>query len=99
MDFINDNLDRSLYLNELAEKTFMSPSKFKYVFKSITKVSLSNYIFNRKMDRACYLLLNSDYMISEIADILGYKSSSSFTNQFKKYTNILPKDYRTVKKR
>lgn len=41
-----------------------------------------------------YLLCNSNKSVSDIAILIGFKSQSSFTTQFKKYTGLSPVEFR-----
>lgn len=94
MDYVAQNLDKDISLNFLANKAYMSPAKFKYVFKNVTKSSFTEYFLKKKMELACTLLLQSNLHISEIATHIGYKNPNSFTIQFKKYMGITPLDFR-----
>ena len=49
--------------------------------------------FEAKMNAATYLLIHGDYIISQIADKLGYSSSEQFYRVFKKHFGISPSDY------
>jgi len=49
--------------------------------------------FEAKMKAATYLLMHGDYIISQIADNLGYSSSEQFSRVFKKYFGISPSEY------
>lgn len=92
--YLNKNLSKNLLLSDLAAKAYMSVSKFKYVFKAVAGQTLSEYTIRKKMEYACELLLYSKLYIGEIANLVGYKNSGSFSLQFKKYTGMLPHDYR-----
>lgn len=94
MEYLGQNLDKNISLNFLAGKAYMSPAKFKYVFKNVTKSSFTEYFLEKKMELACTLLLQSNLHISEIAARVGYKNPNSFTIQFKKYMGITPLNFR-----
>ena len=94
-EYANDHLSQNFLLSELAAEAYMSVSKFKYVFKAVTGKTFSGYITQKKMEKACELLTHSNLYVAEIANQLGYKNAGSFSVQFKKYTGILPSDYRT----
>ena len=49
--------------------------------------------FEAKMNAATYLLMHGDYIISQIADKLGYSSIEQFSRVFKKHFGISPSDY------
>ena len=91
------NVDVSLSLGEMAESVYMSPAKFKYTFQSVMGHSFSDHFFLLRMAKACDLLLNSNEYITSIAQRVGYKNVGSFSAQFKRYTGILPSEYRAVK--
>ena|GEM_PF-423061 len=92
---LNDHLSKNFLLSELAAEAYMSVSKFKYMFKAVTGQTFSDYITQKKMDTACELLRQSNLYVAEIAYRLGYKTAGSFSVQFKKYTGVLPSEYRS----
>ena len=94
-EYANNHLSQNFLLSELAAESYMSVSKFKYVFKAVTGQTFSGYITQKRMERACELLTHSNLYVAEIAYRLGYKNAGSFSVQFKKYTGILPSEYRT----
>ena len=95
-EYVNTHLSKNFLLSELAAEAYMSVSKFKYVFKAVTGQTFSDYITQKKMDTACELLRQSNLYVSEIAYRLGYKTAGSFSVQFKKYTGVLPSEYRIL---
>ncbi len=94
IEFINKNLHKRLPLETLAKMSYMSPSKFKYVFKAVTGFPLTDYLVNKKMEKACSLLLNTNMYVANIAQSLGYRSTGYFSACFEKYTGMLPNEYR-----
>ena len=93
-EYANNHLSQNFLLSELAAESYMSVSKFKYVFKAVTGQTFSGYITQKRMEKACELLTHSNLYVAEIAYRLGYKNAGSFSVQFKKYTGILPSEYR-----
>ena len=94
-EYANNHLSQNFLLSELAAESYMSVSKFKYVFKAVTGQTFSSYITQKKMEKACELLTHSNLYVAEIAYRLGYKNAGSFSVQFKKYAGVLPSEYRT----
>lgn len=94
-EYANNHLSQNFLLSELAAEAYMSVSKFKYVFKAITGQTFSGYVTQKKMEKACELLMHSNLYVAEIAYRLGYKNAGSFSVQFKKYAGVLPSEYRT----
>lgn len=94
--YMGQNLNRNLVLREMAEQSYMSLSKFKYTFRTVTGHPFSEHFFLLRMAKACDLLLHSNAYIGEIAQKVGYKNSGSFSEQFKRYAGVLPSAYRSA---
>ena len=45
------------------------------------------------------LLINTDFTMGQIAQMIGYTTSSRFAELFKKSTGILPIEYRKIARR
>ena len=48
------------------------------------------------MSQAEHLLINTDFTMGQIAEMIGYSTSSRFAELFKKSTGLLPMDYRKM---
>jgi AraC-like DNA-binding protein len=72
----------------------MSATKLKYTFKEVYKSTISEYIVNKRLAQAEYLLVNTDISISQVAQAVGYKKSGNFSDAFHKNTGLLPLAYR-----
>ena len=48
------------------------------------------------MSQAEHLLINTDFTMGQIAQMIGYTTSSRFAELFKKSTGILPIEYRRI---
>ena len=94
MEYVNAHLSKNFLLSDLASESYMSVSKFKYVFEAVTGQSFSDYITQKRMELACELLVQSNLYVAEIAYRLAYKNAGSFSVQFKNYTGVLPSNYR-----
>lgn len=92
--YINNNLNGELSLITIADKTNFNPSYLSRLFKQVTNKNLSEYICDKKIEKAKYLLCETDQKIQEISDVLGYSSSSNFIRFFKKNTFLTPQEYR-----
>ena len=92
-DFINDNLSSDISLNTIAEHMHFNPSYLSRYYKAVTSGNLSDYINKVRIEKAKKYLAKNRYTISEIADMLGFSSSSYFIIFFKKHTGITPKKF------
>ena len=50
------------------------------------------------MSQAEHLLIDTDFTMGQIAQMIGYTTSSRFAELFKKSTGLLPNEYRKIVK-
>ena len=93
--YINENLDKSLNNDILAEKYFAHPNHFIRAFKDKTGMTPAKYIKLRKMETAKQLLESTDLSNEEITEKLNLSDSSHFSKLFKEVYNMSPRKYRT----
>lgn len=79
--------------DDLAEKLFMSRSSLYYKMNSISGEPPANFIRRIRFNKACKLLLDGRYSISEVSAMVGFASRSYFSTSFKKYMGCMPSDY------
>ena len=78
----------------LAEYTGLSESYLSRVFKQNLGISISDYIREKKIEKATHLLRYSDKSIIDIANYLSFSSQSHFIQTFENFTGMTPKKYR-----
>lgn len=95
---IHDQLTRDLSerpsIESLAKQHLINPTTLKNMFKSIYGTSIAAHIREHRMEAAAKLLVSTDLSIAEIALKVGYDSQSRFSDVFKNYFHVLPKEYR-----
>lgn len=94
IEFIDNNLDKRLTLDQVSGKVYLSDYYFSKLFKRETGLSFSVYLNARKIQKAMILLKESDKSINEISDELGFTRLSYFSQTFKKYTGYAPTKFR-----
>ncbi len=94
-EVIELHLFSNLKLEELAKLCNLSLSTFKREFKKEFEDSPTNYINDKRLERAKELLSITDLPIREIAYELGFHDSLYFTRLFKKKIGIPPSAYRS----
>ncbi|WP_315122049.1 AraC family transcriptional regulator [uncultured Clostridium sp.] len=95
-DIISKNLENSPSVKELASNLNISIYKLQEGFKNAIGYTVYEYIQKSKMEKAKYLLKNTNMSIIEIANEVGYENPSKFANLFKRYNNITPLKYRKL---
>ena len=91
--YIDENLNGKLQLNEVAEVFGLSPAYLSVLFKKSTESGFSEYVNAKKIDRAKEMLLSGDMKIYEVADALGFESAYYFSKVFKKVDGHSPREY------
>ncbi len=96
IEYIYSHIKDRITVETLASYTCLSPSYLSRLFKEETGTSLSDFIREKKIEKAQSLLKFSDYSSVEIANYLSFSSQSHFIQLFKKYTGMSPKKYRDL---
>lgn len=94
LKYIEQNIESPITLQELAQASNYSLSRFKAKFKEELGITPAEYITLQKMDRAQMLLKTTDDSITDIAYQLGFSSSNYFCSVFKKTLSYSPAAYR-----
>ncbi|MBO5031031.1 MAG: helix-turn-helix transcriptional regulator [Lachnospiraceae bacterium] len=93
-DYIYAHINGRITINELADYTKLSPSYLSRLFKQNLGISISDYIREKKIEKAKNLLRYSDISLIEIANYLAFSSQSHFIQTFDRYVGLTPKKYR-----
>ena len=95
-DYIYNHINERITINELANFTELSPSYLSRLFKQNLGISVSDYIREKKIEKATNLLKYSDISVIEISNYLAFSSQSHFIQTFEKYMGLTPKKYRDI---
>ncbi len=93
-ELLRSQIDRRMDMEKVAADLNMSYSKFRKLFRQALEISPGQYRINYRIEKACEMLRNSTSTIENIAALLGYADSATFSKQFKKITKTSPKKYR-----
>ncbi len=89
VSYIESNLDKELSLGELAQQLYLSESSLCHLFRQEMKISLKQYILQKKMMYAKSLLYQG-VSPGEAAIRCGYRNYASFYKIFLKTTGKTP---------
>lgn len=95
--YISQNLDGDTSLYSLSSHVHLCPEHLLRVFKKQEGVTILQYINDLKLEKAMYLLSETDISIKEIAASLGFTSTGYFGRFFKSKRGITPNAYREHK--
>lgn len=82
--------DSTLSINDLSSALNISNSTLFRKIKSNTGLNISEYIRLSRLKRAAELLASGKYRVNEVADMVGFASSSYFSANFQKQFNVSP---------
>ncbi|RDU24216.1 response regulator [Anaerosacchariphilus polymeriproducens] len=94
--YIIENYNNNLKFEELAEKLGFNYAYFSTLFKKETGQTLTEYVLSIRIQKAKNLLLDPEVSIMEVAESVGYSDLKYFGKQFKKVTNLSPKEYKKL---
>ncbi len=97
VEYINNNLDKEMDLNTLAEISHFSPYHFHRIFKGMIGEPVGAFIVRMRVETAARLIRYTSLPIEEICYKVGYNVPSSLTKVFKQFYGISPTEYRNNK--
>lgn len=98
ISYMNNNLHKDLSLNDVAAHVGYHPNYFSAFFKKSTGDTFLNYLTKLRIAKAKLLLRTTNFTISAICDMIGYKNHTHFYNIFRKSENgMTPLEYRNLK--
>lgn len=92
--YIRNNIHKDISIEELKDMCCLSKDHFIRLFKNDLQETPTQYIIQRKIERAQLMLITSDLLIKDIAYELSFENVSYFNRLFKKATGLTPSDYR-----
>ena len=97
--YIDENFSENITLDKLAEITHVNKYYLSHTFQREYNTSPINYLLNRRITESKALLTSTDLSIGQIAQTVGYSTSSRFAELFRKSTGLLPGEFRKVGRR
>lgn len=92
--YIDENYTHSITQSELVSLSHMSATKLKNLFRQFAGCTITDYIMQRKADRAEHLLADTTLTVEEISRMIGFDTATGFATSFKKMTGLSPSEYR-----
>ncbi|MCI8622529.1 MAG: response regulator [Provencibacterium sp.] len=92
--FIQKHYREHLTIQKIADTVYLSANYFCILFREVTGMTVYNYLFTVRMEKAKELLCQSAYKLYDVSVEVGYENPSYFSRQFKKYTGLTPSEYR-----
>lgn len=93
-EYLNVNYSKEIKLTDVSSVFFISPYHLSRTFKRVTGFTFIEYLNAVRTKRAQELLWETNLSITEIAEAVGYKSSTHFGRIFREVTGTSPLAYR-----
>lgn len=99
IDFIENNLNEDLNLDQLSQIACFSPYHFHRIFSVFVGETLNSYITRKKIEKIAYAIINgSEMSMTELAFRFGFNTDTSFSRSFKKFYCISPTEFKAGSK-
>ena len=94
LEFMNQNFQKAITLNEVAKLTNMANVSFSRFFKARTGITFMDSLLELRLGNASRLLIDTTQSIAEVAYNCGFNNISNFNRLFKKKKNCTPREFR-----
>jgi AraC family transcriptional regulator len=96
VEYIEENLDASPTLEQMAAVARLSPNYFASQFQRATGMAPHQYVIARRVERARQLMQGgAELSLAEVAAHAGFSDQSQFCQHFKRLAGVTPGQFRT----
>lgn len=99
LHYMNENIEKQITLQEMADYTGYSPLHFATLFKAKIGTPPLKYLNTLRIQKACDMLDYTDLKLNQICCKVGIYDCFYFSRLFKKIMGISPKEYRRREKK
>ena len=94
VSWIMDHYREPITLKQVADKFFLNTAYMGRIFQKTTGICFKQYVNDLRTEEAKRLLVQTDKMIYEIAEQIGYTESKYFIAKFTEKVGLSPSEYR-----
>jgi AraC family transcriptional regulator len=95
VDFMQSRYRNAVLLKDIAAAAHLSPFHFLRVFKTVYRVSPSEYLSRKRSTAALRLLRESEWSMNEIAEHVGFGSRTSMYRHLRSHYGVEPRALRS----
>lgn len=97
MNYVASNLHHPITLTQISRDLKLPAPYISVQFKQITGQPLTQYVQQKKVEEAAFLLKQTQTPIVEISTLLAFSSQAYFSTVFKNHMGVTPLNYRNNK--
>ncbi|MGH4050873.1 MAG: helix-turn-helix transcriptional regulator [Clostridium sp.] len=94
IEYIQNNIQNKLSLNELSDITKLSPNYFHKIFTKAMGTTPNGYVTKIRIDKGKELLVRTGKSVADIAVLCGFENTPYFSYLFKKQIFLTPGEFR-----
>jgi two-component system response regulator YesN len=95
-EYVRETLNQNITLKEISHILHFNCSYLGQKFKYHESMTFNEYLLQQRMEKAKFLLENTDMRVYEIANEVGYIEMDWFYKKFKAYTGVSANEYRKM---
>lgn len=92
--YIDENFDRDISLDSVAQYAAMNPSYLSRFFKQHMQCNFLDYVSRVRVEKAIAFLADPTVKVGDVCEMVGYRTAQHFYKIFKQYTGCTPSEYR-----
>lgn len=96
LKYIENNVQKNIGLNEMADLMDISPQYLCKLFKEDIGIAPYEYLTSLRIQKSKEFMFDKKLKISDISSLLGFNDTSYFCSVFKKHEGITPQQFRKL---
>ena len=92
----DEHFSEPITLDTLAQMVHINKYHLVRTFQKEYGITPINYLIERRLEESRFMLKNTNYSASQIVSLLGFSSSSYFSQCFRRKEHMSPSQYREM---
>ena len=92
--YLHNHMGEKISLRSVAEHCYFSPVYCDSVFKRETGFAVVEYLLKLRIDEAKLLLMQGQFPIAAVGEMVGFSDANYFSRAFRKHTGVSPSAFR-----
>jgi AraC-like DNA-binding protein len=93
ISFVEEYFNKPITIEDISKQFKFSSSYLRHIIKSNFKMSFTEYLMIKRIEKAKDLLEHGNIKINEVASQVGFQEQNYFSRVFKKHSGISPTEF------